>query len=103
MDEPGKLRLTLHVMGTGPRSVRAIVNTRAFCDRHLRGRYELEVVDIGLRPDDARTEQLVAVPTLTVHGVGGRRRFVGDMSDAERLLRELGIALAPGSSPGDDV
>lgn len=92
-----KVRLTLYVMGTGPRSVRAIVNTRALCEQHLQGRYGFEVVDIALQPQQARRQQLVAIPTLIVHDADGPRRYVGDMSDAGRFLSSLGV---PASDSG---
>lgn len=93
MDENPLLELELYVMGTGPRSTRAIVNVRAVCDRHLARRYRLEVIDIALEPAQARAKQLIAVPTLLCRGGGlGQQRFVGDMSDSARLLRGLGIS-----------
>src|SRR5581483_3492289 len=38
--------LKLYITGNTPRSSRAIRNLRAICDRHLRGHYDLEVIDI---------------------------------------------------------
>ena len=92
MDDASPMNLKLYVMGTGPRSVRAIVNVRAACDRYLANRYQLEVIDIALDPARARAQQLIAVPTLIQRGAKGNRRFVGDMSDTRRLLKGLGIS-----------
>lgn len=89
MDDDGKVRLTLFVMGTGPRSVRAIVNLRALCERALAGAYRLEVVDIAVEPGQARAHQLLAVPTLLINNANPPHRFVGDLSDGERVLAAL--------------
>jgi circadian clock protein KaiB len=86
--------LRLYVAGAGPRSAKAIVNVRRLCEEHLRGRYDLEVVDIGPQPELAKREQLVAAPTLVKQRPAPVRRFIGDMSQTERILRGLGIAPA---------
>lgn len=92
MDETKLVELELYVMGTGPRSTRAIVNLRAVCDHPLARRFRLKVIDIALDPAQARANQLIAVPTLLWQGGDGPQRFVGDMSDTHRLMRGLGIA-----------
>ena len=56
--------LQLLIAGTTPRSARAIVNVRQICETHLRGRYELEVIDITQNPAAAVLHQIVAAPTL---------------------------------------
>jgi len=56
--------LKLYVTGATARSLRAIANIKAICEQYLKGRYDLEVVDIYQRPARLRGEQIVAVPTL---------------------------------------
>jgi circadian clock protein KaiB len=87
-------RLRLYVSGAGPRSAKAIVNVRRLCERHLQGRYELEVIDIAPQPDVARREQIVAAPTLVKHLPEPVRRFIGDMSQTDRILRGIGAVPA---------
>lgn len=89
MHADAKVALTLFVMGTGPRSVRAIVNLRSLCEDLLPGTYQLDVVDIATDPAQARAHQLLAVPTLVLPGDGMARRFVGDMSDDARIAAAL--------------
>jgi circadian clock protein KaiB len=84
------MQLRLYVTGGSPRSVRAIVNVRALCEQHLADRYDLEIVDIARDPMRARTEQLVAAPTLVRQRPLPECRFVGDMSQTERILHRLG-------------
>ena len=56
--------LTLYVTGATARSLRAIANVKAICEQYLKGRYQLEVVDVYRRPALLRADQIVAVPTL---------------------------------------
>lgn len=85
-------RLRLYVVGTTPSSSRAIVNVRKLCEEHLSDEYDLEVVDISLNPSMASTAQIIAAPTLVKEQPPPERRFIGDMSDTERLLTGLGLA-----------
>ncbi len=81
--------LRLYVAGTTPRSMRAILDARAFCESHLANRYELEVIDIYQQPGLARDEQIIAVPTLVRSLPPPLRRLIGDLSDVERVLTGL--------------
>lgn len=83
--------LRLYVAGTTPRSMRAILDARAFCESHLPKRYELEVIDIHQQPELARDEQIIAVPTLVRSLPPPLRRLVGDLSDVDRVLAGLQI------------
>ena len=83
--------LKLYVTGTTPHSTRAIVNIRKICEEHLQGRYLLEVIDISRHATLAEGEQIVAAPTLIKQLPLPLRRFIGDMSQTERLL--LGLDL----------
>ena len=85
-------RLQLFVSGTGSRSARAIVNVRRLCEKYLRGRYSLDVIDITRHPARAREEQLVAVPTLIKLAPIPTRRFIGDMSRTDSILGGLELA-----------
>jgi len=88
--------LRLYVNGTSPLSSRAIVNIRKVCEEHLEGRYELEVIDILRHPELAVGEQIFAAPTLIKKLPKPLRRFIGDMSQTERLL--LGLELRKAST-----
>jgi circadian clock protein KaiB len=81
--------LRLYVTGANVGSTQAIVNVRSVCQKYLRGRYELEVVDLYQHPRLAKDEQIIAAPTLIKKLPGPIRRFVGDMSDFEKILSEL--------------
>jgi circadian clock protein KaiB len=78
--------LRLYISGMTPRSTQAIQNIRKVCDEHLHGRYNLEVIDIYQQPILAEGEQIIAAPTLIKQLPLPLRRFIGNMSDTERIL-----------------
>ena len=80
-----RLKLGLFVTGATARSRKAIDNLRRFCDQHLDGQYELEVVDLYRHPERAREAQVVAAPTLIRFVPAPRRLAIGDLSDSGAL------------------
>src|SRR6266480_842187 len=76
----------LYIAGTSARSSLAIANVRRICEQYLPGHYELEVVDVYQQPAATKQAQVIAVPTLIKELPFPPRRFVGDMSDTERIL-----------------
>jgi circadian clock protein KaiB len=89
--ENQKYVLRLYVSGITPRSTRAIENIRKICEENLKGRYELEVIDVYQQPELARSEQIIAAPTLIKKLPLPLRKFIGDLSNTERLLVGLEI------------
>jgi circadian clock protein KaiB len=83
--------LRLYVTGTTPQSVRAIVNVKKICEEHLKGRYELEVIDLYQQPQLAKGEQIIAAPTLIKKLPLPLRRIIGDMSKTELVLVGLDL------------
>lgn len=88
--------LRLYVAGSTARSVAALANLQRICDEHLDGRYRIEVVDLLERPQLARGDQIVALPTLVRRLPVPIRKLVGDFSNVERTL--VGLDLRPRSS-----
>jgi circadian clock protein KaiB len=85
--------LRLYVTGLTQNSRKAIANIKKICEEHLHGRYDLEVVDIYQQPILAKGEQILAAPTLVKKLPLPLRRFIGDMSNTERIL--VGLDLRP--------
>ncbi|MBA3018093.1 MAG: circadian clock protein KaiB [Proteobacteria bacterium] len=83
--------LRLYVTGTTPQSVRAIANVKKICEEHLKGCYELEVIDLYQQPQLAEGEQIIAAPTLIKKLPLPLRRIIGDMSKTERVLVGLDL------------
>ena len=85
--------LRLYVAGRTARSLVALANLRRICKEHLQGRYRIEVIDLVERPQLARGDQILALPTLVRKLPEPIRKLVGDLSDTERAL--VGLDLRP--------
>jgi circadian clock protein KaiB len=83
--------LRLYIIGTTPQSMRAVTNIRKICDKHLKNRYDLEIVDLSRRPTLAQGEQIIATPTLIKKLPLPLRRFIGDLSQTDRILVGLDL------------
>ena len=83
--------LRLYVAGMTPKSTLAITNIKKICEEHLEGRYSLEVIDLYKRPSLADGEQIIAAPTLLKKLPLPLRRFIGDMSDTEKIIVGLDL------------
>jgi circadian clock protein KaiB len=87
-----KYILRLFVTGILPNSIRAIKNINAICDQYLKGRYELEIIDIYQQPSLALTEEIIAVPALIKKYPLPEGRMIGDLSDIKMVLKGLDLA-----------
>jgi len=88
-----RYELRLYIAGTTPASSKSVENLRAICEEHLKGRYELLVIDVFQQPVLAKDEQIIAVPTLIKKIPAPLRRIVGDLSNEQRVL--VGLDLKP--------
>ncbi len=86
-----KYLLRLYVAGATTKSNQAILKIKSFCEEHLKGRYDLEVIDIYQQPVLAKGEQIIATPTLVKKLPLPLRRFIGNMTDKERFLVGLDL------------
>ena len=84
-------QLRLYVAGQSPASLDACANLKRLCEEHLAGRYEIEIVDLIEQPTRARSDDVVAIPTLVRHRPAPTRRVIGDLSNTERVLNHLRI------------
>jgi circadian clock protein KaiB len=87
----GDYLLRLYVSGMTPNSLKAIENVQKICAEHLEGRYQLEIIDIYQQPIFAKEGQIVAAPTLIKELPPPLRKFIGDMSQTERILMGLDV------------
>ena len=83
--------LRLYVTGSTPRSLKAISNLKRLCEEYLHDHYTLQVIDIYKNPDAARDADIIAAPTLIKRLPAPLRRFVGDLSNEQKILIGLGI------------
>jgi circadian clock protein KaiB len=91
MTEHDGYSLRLYVAGQTPKSIAAIANLKNICERHLPGRYEIEVIDLMKDPALAMRHQIVAIPTLIRQLPEPLKRIIGDLSNAEKVLVGLDI------------
>jgi circadian clock protein KaiB len=83
--------LRLFVTGATPNSTRAIANLKEICEEHLKGNYELEIIDVYQQPTIAECEQIIALPLLIKKSPFPERRLIGDMADTQKVLRGLSL------------
>ena len=92
--KPAAWNLRLYVAGQTPKSLRAFANLQALCEEHLKGRYQIEVIDLREHPQLARGDQIVAIPTLVRRLPPPLRTIIGDLSNSARLLVGLDLRRA---------
>lgn len=84
-------QLRLYIAGETPRSQTALKNLKLYCEKHLKGQYEIEVVDLLVKPQLAEGDQIFAVPTLVRKVPEPIRKIIGDLSNEEKVLVGLNI------------
>ena len=84
--------LRLFTTGTTPRSSIAVRNLHEICETNLKGRYNLEVIDIFQEPGRATEADIIATPTLIKDEPLPVQRMIGDLSDRPKVLFNLAIA-----------
>ncbi len=87
----GTYQLRLYIAGQTANSLVALDNLRIICERHLAGRYQIEIIDLLQQPRLAAGDQILAIPTLVRQLPPPLKRIIGDLSDTERVLVGLDI------------
>jgi circadian clock protein KaiB len=93
--QPERWLLKLYVAGQTPKSVAAFSNLHKICEKHLKGLYQIEVVDLLVNPKLAKGDQIIAVPTLVRQLPAPIKKIIGDLADEERVLVGIDVRLAP--------
>ena len=88
-----KIFLQLFITGMSENSVRAVQNITQLCDQYLTGRVDLEIIDIYKNPSVAEEQMIVFSPSLIRQLPLPKRTFIGDLSDAKKVILGLGITL----------
>ena len=95
--DPGHYHLRLYVAGQTSKSLKALANLKRFCEEHLAGRYEIEVIDLVENPRLAAGDQILAIPTLVRRLPAPLKRIIGDLSNTEKVL--VGLDIRPRAAP----
>jgi circadian clock protein KaiB len=82
--------LKLYVVGDNRTSQLVFENLKKICFKYLKGKCHIEVIDLTKNPALARTEQILAIPTL-IRKSYPMKRIVGDLSNAEKVLEFLNL------------
>ena len=85
--------LRLYVAGQTPKSIAAFANLKHLCEVHLAGKYRIEVIDLMKKPQRAKDDQIVAIPTLVRRLPQPIRKIIGDLCDTKRTLVGLDLSL----------
>jgi|ERR1041384_2886096 circadian clock protein KaiB len=83
--------LRLYVAGNTSKSLTALQNLRKYCEMHLPGQYQIEVIDLLVQPQLAEGDQIFAIPTLVRKVPEPIRKIIGDLSNEEKVLVGLNI------------
>jgi circadian clock protein KaiB len=89
-------RLRLYVAGNTPNSISAFNNLKQICETHLKGQYDIELIDLLRNPQLAKGDQIVAIPTLVRKLPPPLKQIIGDLSNRERVL--VGLDMRPANS-----
>lgn len=84
--------LKLFVAGDDPPSALALQNVRRVCERHLNGRYVLEVIDIRKDFRAALAHGVLMTPMFVVASPAPQVGVVGDLSDTRVLRKALRLS-----------
>ena len=83
--------LALFVRGKEPESLLAFQALTRLCDRHLRGRCTIDIVDVELHPQLAQREGIEQTPTLLKRGPPPRIKLSEDLRETGQMAAGLGL------------
>jgi circadian clock protein KaiB len=86
--------LRLYVAGQTRKSLAAFANLKKICEEHLAGRYKIEVIDLLEKPQLAKGDQILAIPTLVRQLPPPLKKIIGDLSNTEKVLVGLDLRQA---------
>lgn len=84
-------KLLLYTAGDAPNSSEALNNLHALCQKHLPGRYEIEVVDVLNDPHQALTHGVFIMPQLVKTKPSPTRKIIGRLDKWDNVLTALGL------------
>jgi circadian clock protein KaiB len=98
LDEDDIWDFYLYIAGKSAKSTAAIANLQKICDEYLQNKYKIKIIDLVQNPEMARQAQIIAVPTLIKKLPSPVKQIIGDLSNQEKLLVGLEIAITHRSS-----
>jgi circadian clock protein KaiB len=92
-DARAEWELRLYIAGETPKALAAFANLQRICEKHLKGKYRIEVVDLMKNPTLARGDQILAIPSLVRKLPTPVKKIIGDLANEQRVL--VGLDLRP--------
>jgi len=91
---PKLWQLRLYVLHATPKSAAAFSNLKGVCESHLKGLYRITVIDLAKRPQLAKWDQILAIPTVVRRLPSPVRTVIGSLSDIDNLIVGLDLRAA---------
>ena len=88
---PEVMVLRLYVAGDTLKSRLTIANLKDICQKNLKGKCNVEIVDLDRHPDIAVDKNISALPTLIKELPVPVRTIIGDLASKEKVLVALDI------------
>jgi circadian clock protein KaiB len=85
--------LRLYIAGQTPNSMTAIANLKRICEDKLQGKYRIEVIDLLEKPQLAKGDQIIAIPTLVRRLPPPVKKIIGNLPKTESVI--VGLDLQP--------
>jgi hypothetical protein len=92
----------LYIKGMYPDSVKALIATKAICERYLSCRSTLEIVDTLKEPERALEDGITNIPTLVKLSPHPHQSVSNEFEDPEQILGALGLQAQNIDKPGMD-
>jgi circadian clock protein KaiB len=90
--EEAPWQLRLYVCGrTAMKTIVTLQNLTELCEKHLQGRYVLDLVDLLEEPDRVEEDKILAIPTLVRRSPQPVRKVIGDLSNTAQVITSLGL------------
>ena len=85
----------LYVVGQTPKSITVIENLKGLLQSTFDAHYNLEVIDVIENLEMVEKDNILATPTLIKSSPPPERRVIGDLSNREKVLLNLGFTIEP--------
>ncbi len=89
-----RYRFKLFIAGGEPNSLQAWQTLKALCEKHLKGQYALDVVDVLQNFETALEHGILVAPTVVRECPAPRGVMVGSLQDLDKVREFLGVAEA---------
>jgi circadian clock protein KaiB len=70
-------------------SAKALINSKSIFEHYLKGNYELEIININENNEKAIEENVITIPLLIKKKPLPEIRISGDLSDIDKVVKEL--------------